>query len=97
MERPTAGDDPDATKGRPVIPRRVAAAAIVVLMALQGNVHAEQYHYSITGRVRPLLLFWITPDWIRSRSGAQTHQPLGLHRRGDPRSGGAPGRPHDAV
>lgn len=40
-----------------------AAVVVVVLLALQANVHAEQYHYSMTARIRPLLLFWI------SRSG----------------------------
>ncbi len=88
MERPAAGDDPDATKGRPVIPRRVAAAAIVVLMALQGNVHAEQYHYSITGRVRPLLLFWISRsgvgDAVVTRDRTKEHARYSLLIGSDP-------------
>jgi len=88
MERPAAGDDPDATKGRPVIPRRVAAAAIVVLMVLQGNVHAEQYHYSITGRVRPLLLFWISRsgvgDAVVTRDRTKEHARYSLLIGSDP-------------
>lgn len=88
MERPAAGDDPHAAKGRPVIPRRVAAAAVVVLMALQGNVHAEQYHYSITGRVRPLLLFWISRsgvgDAVVTRDRTKEHARYSLLIGSDP-------------
>jgi hypothetical protein len=39
--------------------RRGMAATVVVLLAFQASVHAEQYHYSMAARIRPLLLFWI--------------------------------------
>jgi hypothetical protein len=38
---------------------RAVAATAVILLALQGSVYAEQYHYSMAARIRPLLLFWI--------------------------------------
>jgi hypothetical protein len=38
---------------------RGLAAAVAVLLASQASLHAEQYHYSMSARIRPLLLFWI--------------------------------------
>jgi len=38
---------------------RGVAATVVVLLALQASVRAEQYHYTMSARIRPLLLFWI--------------------------------------
>jgi len=65
-----------------VIRRHGAAAAIVVLLGLPANVHAEQYHYSMTARVRPLLLFWISRSGVgdatvtRQRAPEQTRYSL---------------------
>ena len=41
--------------------RRVGrvVATVVTLFALQASAHAEQFHYSMSARIRPLLLFWI--------------------------------------
>jgi len=65
-----------------VIRRNGVAAAIVVLLGLPATAHAEQYHYSMTARVRPFLLFWISRSGVggatvsRQRTQEQTRYSL---------------------
>jgi len=66
MEPSATGAGADAHGSVAVIRRRLhqAVVAIAVVLAVPATARAEQYQYSMTARVRPLLLFWITRSGV---------------------------------
>jgi len=55
----------------------VTFALFASFVGFATNVHAEQYHYSMTARVRPLLVFWISRSGVGGATVTRERTPEG--------------------